>query len=79
MSVWDNVKLYYQNIFTNLYKNNERIIRDIVSKDCKPSNSTGKINLILYYQNQRRYQWWCVATAGQLEKLGVANGVYDYK
>ena len=45
------LKLFYRNSMSPAYKTDEKVLRSIVSKCCKPLDSNNSLKLIIYYQN----------------------------
>ena len=45
------LKLYYKGSMSTAYKKDEKVLRDIVSKNCIPTKTDDNINLLIYYKN----------------------------
>ena len=52
----NHIKLYYQNQMSTEYKMDEKILRDIIHKNVKPSNKDTDIKLIIYYRTRKTAQ-----------------------
>ena len=49
----ESIKLFYKALMSTHYKEDERIMRDIIRRNVKPTNDEDKINLIIYYKNKK--------------------------
>ena len=73
-------KLWYKGTMSSSYKTEEKILRDIVSRNCIPVNANDKITLNVYYQSPRvsgmvmRNNLACVPSL-----LKATNVVYRFK
>ena len=48
----ETIKLYYRAIFSSAYKEDERILKQIVKRNIKPTDAENKVNLIIYYKSK---------------------------
>ena len=51
------INVFYQNTFFTSYKKDEKVLRDIVLKNCKPRNQDDAVNLMIYYRNPEHHLW----------------------
>ena len=74
------IKLYYQGSMSTAYKKDEKILRDIVSKNCIPTKADDKIKLIIFYKNPSISN---LVMSNNLSKdtsaLKATNIVYEYQ
>ncbi|XP_050714204.1 uncharacterized protein LOC126997250 [Eriocheir sinensis] len=49
----NNINLYYRNYMSTEYKTDERVIKDIIHKNVKPTNAEQTISLIIYYKTSK--------------------------
>ena len=49
----NNIKLYYRSYMSSSYKTDERVIKDIVYNNVKPTNPDQEIQLVIYYKNTK--------------------------
>ena len=47
------LKLYYKSHMSSAYKTDERILKDIIKRNVKPTDPTNKIKLVIYYKSKR--------------------------
>ena len=50
LTTGDKLKLYYDNQMNNQYKKDEKIMKDIIRTNVKPTKEDDKMELILYYR-----------------------------
>ena len=49
----ENIKIYYKNFMSQDYRTEERIIKDIIYKNVKPTDPDTRLQLIIYYKNMK--------------------------
>ena len=47
------IKIYYKSVFSTAYKEDERIMQQIIKRNVKPTAPNTQIKLIIYYQNKK--------------------------
>jgi len=55
-NVQNKLKIYYENQYSEQYKKDESIIRDIIKKKVKTNNDNDKLDLIIYYKGYKTKQ-----------------------
>ena len=50
------IKVYYANQMNNNYKTDEKVIKNIIKNKVTPKDSTTRMELIIYYKNQKTRQ-----------------------
>ena len=45
------IKIYYKNQMNGQYKKDEKVIKDIIKQNVKPTNENEKNNVVIYYKN----------------------------
>lgn len=75
----DDIMVFYQNTFTSAYEKDEKAVRDIVMRNCKPTDEDKKIRFVPYYRNPRTSSLVMRNNmAGRSDKLARTNVVYEY-
>ena len=46
-------RLYYKNVMSPAYKEDERVLKTIIQRNVKPKNRNDSVQLLIYYQGQR--------------------------
>ncbi|XP_076037240.1 uncharacterized protein LOC143022776 [Oratosquilla oratoria] len=78
-SKFNNINLYYQNTMSSGYKKDEKVLKEIIKKNCTPTKEGDKLNLIIYYRNPRTSSLIMKNNlAAQKDKLKQSNVVYKY-
>lgn len=74
-------KLFYKNQYTPAYKTDERILKKIVSENVKCTKPNEKLNLIIYYKNQKTRNLIMKNSPYDPQKsdLQRTNVIYEYK
>lgn len=49
----NDITLYYKNTITPAWKKDEKVIRDIVTRNIKPANPDAKLRFIVYYKSPK--------------------------
>lgn len=49
----NDLTVFYQNTFTNSYNKHEKVVKDILKRNCKPTNENVKLRNVVYRKNQR--------------------------
>ena len=49
----EEIKVYYMATFSTAYKEDERVMRQIVKRNIKPSNTEKRLKLIIYYKTKK--------------------------
>ena len=47
------IDVYYQNTYSSSYKKDEKVLREIVHRNCKPRDQDDFLNLIIFYRSPR--------------------------
>ena len=50
------LKLFYANQMNDKYKTDEKVLKNIITANVKPTNTSSKIELIIYYKNTKTSQ-----------------------
>ncbi|XP_076056346.1 uncharacterized protein LOC143034295 [Oratosquilla oratoria] len=49
----EDIKIYYRAFFCMAYKEDERILKQIIKRNVKPTNPEKRINVVIYYKSQK--------------------------
>ena len=75
----NNIAIYYKNTFTPAYKKDEKVIKEIIMKNCEPTSNEKRIKPIIYYKSPRTASLIMKNNAtAQSDKLSQTNVVYEY-
>ena len=75
----NHINIFYNNTFTNSYKKDEKAIRDIINRNCQPTNEDSEIRLIIYYRNPRTSSLIMKNNLSRRsDTTSRANVVYEY-
>ena len=75
----NNISIFYKNTMSSAYKKDEKVLKEIVHKNCKPTKQGDKLNLIIYYRNPRTSSLILKNNLSkQGDKLKQYNVVYKY-
>ena len=47
------IKIYYKSHMSSSYKTDERILKNIITRNVKPTDNTQRLDLIIYYRSKR--------------------------
>ena len=72
-------RLYYKNQFSSAYKEDERVLKNIIKKNVAPKNHTDRIVLIIYYKSRTTSNLIMKNNTHQESKLKANNVVYMYR
>ena len=72
-------KLFYKNQYTTAYKEDERVLKNIIRKNVTPTNSADKISLIIYYKSKKTSNMIMKNNTLQESELKANNVVYMYR
>ena len=73
------INIYYQNTMSSAHKKDEKVLRDIVYRNCKTRNAEDELNLIIYYRNPRTSSLVMKNNlAANRDKLKQSYVVYKY-
>ena len=76
----NDITVFYQNTFTNAYRKDEKCIKDIIMKNCKPVSENSDIKVLVYYKNPRTCSLVMRNNmSGNTGKLSKTNVVYEYR
>ena len=74
------IPFFYQSRMSTAYKTEEKAIRDIVTRNCIPSNNSDTIRLTIYYKSPRVSNLvMCNNLSRDNSLLKATNIVYEYK
>ena len=74
------IKFYYKNRMSTAYKADEKAVRDIIARNCIPSDPKNKIKLIVYYKSPRTSDLIMNNNLSKENSLLKANNVvYEFK
>ena len=75
----EDIKIYYRAVFSNAYREDERIMKQIINRNVKPTNPEDRINFIIYYKSKRTSQF-LLRNSPQQEKdvLQCSHVVYRF-
>ena len=75
-----NIKLFYRNRMSTAYKADEKALRDIIARNCIPSDPETNLRLIIYYKSPKTSN---LVMNNNLSKdtsvLKASNVVYEFK
>ena len=73
------IKIYYRAFFSTLYKQEERIMKEIIHKNVKPKDPDTRINLQIYYKSKKTSNLLLRNnTAPEAEKMQKSHVVYQF-
>ena len=73
------IKVFYCNTFTEAYRKDEKAIRDIILRNCRPSCDNSVIKVVIYYKNPRTCSLVIKNNlASQSQTMSRTNVVYEY-
>ena len=73
------LKLYYKSNMNTAYKTEEKVIRDIVTQNCTPTNEEESLHLIVYYKSPKISSLVMKNNLQKTPKLKATNVVYEFK
>ena len=75
----DSIRIYYKSFFSTAYKEDERIMQQIIKRNVKPIAPNTQIKLIIYYQNKKTSHLLLKNNTRQTScDLQKSNVVYRY-
>ena len=73
------IDVYYQNTYSSSYKKDEKVLWEIVHRNCKPRNQDDFLNLIIFYRSPRTSSLVMKNNmSGTQDKLKQSYLVYKY-
>ena len=71
-------KLFYRNQFNNQYKQDERALRKIIRDNVKTVKPEDRLNIIIYYQNQKTKNLVMKNNLATVRTLAKTNLIYQF-
>ena len=76
----NDIMVFYQNTYTSSYRKDEKCIKDLILRNCEPTDSNGKVKVVVYYKNPRTCSLVMRNNlSGNSGILSKTNIVYEYK
>ena len=73
------LNIFYRNTFTEAYKKDEKVIKDIIKRNCRPSCEDNQIRVVVYYTSPKTSSMIMKNNlSSQTETISKANVVYEY-
>ena len=72
------IKIYYKSSFSTAYKEDERIMQQIIKRNVKPTQPNSKIDFIIYYQNKKTSNLLLKNNTRQTDDLQKSHVIYKY-
>ena len=72
------IPIYYKAHFSSAYKEDERVMRQIIHKNIKPTDSNNVVKFIIYYQNKKSSDLVLKNNTKAKDSLQTSHIVYKY-